>query len=374
MVASILRILIFVLFPSFVLAQSMDLSVPSPTNNNDSSTFLVEEGEVTIRSNSIRFLNSGKRVSGYDAFGISPDYSVVSLLERTGESGELIVLNSSGDTLNTYSTVSLGEDDPSLGVYPSERGNVLLRDKITNFTFYDTFGEILTNMSSSSQSEEGEAISEVKMNPTGKTVVIYNPKIKRDNNLGSKIQVKKSDNSFKEIFYSSDRFLKDITIADDGNIIVGITAQEGTDDEVIVMDKYGEVFNRISVEESLVGASLSSDNEYLSLYSPGRVMVRSTLNGESKGATSSRSTVFFADYFPEDNIILVLTGSYSEQAGVLNNVEFRAVDLEKRKITSEEFSGSLGFNKAMEPRFERVSSNQYQLLGASKRVKVGVDF
>ncbi len=373
MVAHTVRVLMFVLLPLLVWGQSLNLSVSAPTSNNNPSTFLLDNGKVDISSNTIRFFESGTTIN-YDAVGISPDYSIVSILQRTGDRGKITVLNSKGSKLNAFSTVMLSDDDPSLSVYPANNGDVLLRDNISNFTFYKRGGNIATNMSSSSQSEQGEKISQVAMSDNRKTVVVYSPKIKRDSNFGSKAQLKMSDGSFKEIFFSSDRFLKEVNVSDDGNMIAAITAKSGTNDQALIMDKYGNELNTISTDEDLVNVTFSSDNEYVTLYSTGRVMVHSVLDGNSLGATSFGSSIFLADFFPEDNLILALTGSYSATSGVLSNVEFRAVNLKKRSITSEELSGSLGFSDAIKANFNRTSSNEYQLMGGSKRVQIQANF
>ena len=246
MVAPIFRVIVLILLPSILMGQSIDFSVSSATSNNNTSTFLLDQGEVAINSNSLRFLRTGKTMQDFIAFGVSPDKTIVSILKRTQEGGEVVLFNSTGDTLMTYPTVSLAQNDPSLALYASNSGDVLLRDNITNFTFYDTYGNIKTNMSSSSQSEEGEAISEVAMSSDGKTAVIYNPKIKRDGNLGSKAEVKLADGSFENIFFSNDRYIRDLTVSDSGNLVVVITAKQGTDDQVLVMDKYGNELNTIT--------------------------------------------------------------------------------------------------------------------------------
>jgi hypothetical protein len=374
MVADIFRVIVLILLPTILMGQSIDLSVSSPTSNNSTSTFLLEKGEVSINSNSMRFLRSGKTVDGYDAIGVSPDNSIVSLLKRTQNGGEVVLLNSTGDTLNTYSTVSLAQNDPSLALYASNSGDVLLRDNITNFTFYDTFGDIKTNMSSSSQSKEGEAISEVAMSPGGKTVVIYNPKIKRNGNLGSKAEVKLPGGNFENIFFSNDRYIRDLKVSKDGDLVAAITAKSGTDDQVLIMDKYGNELNTISTEQNLIGAAFSNDGKHLTIYSDGRIMVYNTLDGERLQGVSLRSPIFLADYFNDDHVLLVLTGSYSERTDVMNNVEFRAIDLEKQEITSKEFPGALGFSKAITPRFERISADTYLLKGANKEVTIETNF
>lgn len=370
----IIRILVFILFPSIVFGQTLNLSTSKQTSDNNPSTFLLESGEVVISNRSLQFSSTNNTITGFEDFGISPDKSTVGVLKRSEGQGEIVLFNSLGDTLNSYTGKSLASDDPSQAVYPLNNSNLILRDNITYFTFYDTFGEISTSMSSSSESEEGETIAEIVMNPDGQTVLVYNPKVKRKGNLGSKAQVMMPDKTFQNIYFSTDRYLKEVKVSGDGNFVVAITAQEGTNDRVLIMDKYGNELNSISTDENLLGTSLSDDSEYITLFSSGRVMVYSVHDGERLGATSIRSSVYLADYFPDDNVILVLMGNYSADTGTMNNVEFRAINIGQREIASEEFSGALGFSEAITPEFVRFSSNNYQLKGGSKRINITANF
>lgn len=371
---NIFRTLFLILLPSLVWGQSMNISASSNTAGNDPSTFPLEEGQLNISSGQVQFINSGTSVADFEAFGISPDKSVVSFLSRTNDGGEITLFNSSGDTLNQYSTISLASSDPSQAVYPFNAGHVLIRNNITNFTFYDTFGEISTSMSSSSQSKEGEAISEIALSDNGSTLVIYNPKIKRNGDLGSKATVRLPEEEFESIFSSNNRFIKDVRISEGGGFIGIVTSAQGSSDQVLIVDKYGNELNRISAEEVLSGITFSEGAEYITLYSQGRVMVYSTLEGNRLGSTSIRSSVFEAKYFAEDDMIVVLSGNYSASSDILNNVEFRAIDLEQRQIASGEYNSALGFSKAMHPRLSRTSSHTYELTGANKILSISVAF
>ncbi len=374
MVAKTLRILFLFLFPSLVLGQSIELSVSPATSDNNPSTFTLQGDEVTITESNIRFATSGNSITSYKAVGISPDETLLSILKRESGKSKMTVYNTKGQTLMSYSGSQIGAEDPSLSIYPFNNGNLILRENITHFTFYDTLGDIFKTVSNSSGSEQGETISKVVMNPSGQTVVLYNPKIKRGSQLGSKAQVMTAAKDFSNILYSKDRYIKNITVSADGNMIVAITAKSGTEDQVQIMDKFGNNLNTITTDESLTDASLSADLEYVTLYSEQRVMVYSTLDGDSQGATSFRSPVFLADYFPKDNVLLALTGSYSEGSGIIRNASFRAINLEQRSITSKEFSSSLGFSKALTPRFVRTAKGTYRLEGASKQIEIETSF
>ncbi|PAU93140.1 hypothetical protein CK503_13320 [Aliifodinibius salipaludis] len=373
MVTKILKIVIVLLLPSVALGQSLNVSVAEQTADNNRTTFTFGDSKITFGSQSVRFLDTNTE-QPYDVVGVSPDKTMISTLTWDGqEEGEITLYNTRGEKLNAFSTVSLA-DEASFGLYPFKNGNTLLRDKIANFTFYDSFGEIVTSMSSSSQSKQGEAISEVARSVTGNTIVIYNPKIKRNGELGSKAQVRTGVKEFEDIFFSSDRYLKNVTVSKYGTLIAAITAKQGTDDRVLIMDKYGNELNTISAEEDLKGVRFTNNLENITIYSGGRVMVHNTLSGESLGATSVRSPIITADYFPEDDLILALTGNYSERSEVVNNVEFRAINLQQRSMASKQFSRVLGLNKAIELRLVRNSGNSYMLEGANKNVLIRANF
>lgn len=367
-----LKIVIVLLMPSMAMGQSLDLSIADQTADNGSSTFTLGDSRVTFDSQSVGF-SDGDTEQNYDAVAVSPDQTVISTLTWNGKEGEITLYNPRGEKLNAFSTVSLA-DETSFGLYTFNNGNTLLRDKIVNFTFYNSFGEIVTSMSSSSQSTEGEAISEVARSTTGNTVVIYNPKIKRNGALGSKAQVRTGVKEFEDIFFSSDRYLKNVTVSKNGTLIAAITAKRGTSDRILIMDKYGNELNTISAEEDLKGVRFTDDLEQLTIYSGGRVMVYNTLSGERLGASSSRSPIIAAKYFPADNLILALTGNYSERSGILNRVEFRAINLQQRSIASQQLSGVLGLNKAIELRLMRNSANSFMLKGATKNILIKANF
>jgi len=368
------KVLFFLLLPVTVAAQSLNLSVTPSTANNNSSTFLLEEGKVSISSQSVRFLSGSRSISDLNAVGISADQSRVGILQPASKDGKITIYDSQGQALNSFSVSSFTADDPSNALYPFYNGYVLMRYNITNFKLFDTFGDVVAYGSNSSGSKQGETITEVAASPAGETIVVYTTKIKRRGKLGSRAQRVTAGGKMDEIYNSYDHYLKKMSVSADGNLVLAITASEGTSDELVVMDKYGNEINSFSTDESLQGATLSMDGEHVTLYSAGRVMVYNLLTGERLGASSFRAPVFLAEYFAEDHTILVLTGSYSESAGVLANIEFRAINLERREITSKEFSARLGVAQSIEPYFERVGSGQYLLMGTSKRVKVNTDF
>lgn len=308
MVRNLLLLFLILLFPSVMFAQSLQLSATAATANNGPDVFVLDDGsQVKLNSQEIRFLDSGT-TAPFSAAGISPDRSIISLLNNTQGEAEITLLNASGDTLNSYTSVSLGSDDPSLAVYPTNAGHLLLRNNIMNFTFHNGLGEIGPNISNGSNSKQGETISQLAVSPDFETVIIYTAKIRANNQVGSKVELVESDKQLQSIFRSDDRYIKDLQLADDGSMISIVTAAEGTNDQVVVIDKYGNEINTINSEEELKEANLSADGIHITLFSNSRVQVYNVLNGEKIGSTSLQQPVYQANYFPEDDMLLILSG------------------------------------------------------------------
>lgn len=365
---------LFVVLPFTVPAQSINVAVTPATAGNGSSVFSLANGAaVELESRKIRFPGSGLS-SDFAAVGISPDRTVVSLLDNVEGRAEVTLLSARGDTLNKYTSIALGSNDPSLSVYPTNAGHLLLRNNIMNFTFHDELGEIVTNISNGSSTRQGETISELVTNPGHETFIIYTTKIKSGDTVGSKVQLIDADKQLRQIFQSDDRYIEDLKLSDDGNMITIVTAADGTNDRVIVMDKYGNEINAIVSEEELVGANLADGGKHLTLFSENRIRVYDLLNGENIGSTSLQQPVFMADYFSEDDMLLIISGYYSSSSENLSNIEVKAVDLVRRDIVSENFSEVLHFHEAFTPEIKRALSNHYQLEGANKELSIEVAF
>lgn len=374
MIRHLLQLSLFLFLPLMTSAQSIDVAVTPATTGNGPSVFSLAHGAtVEFESREIRFPNSGI-TSDFEAVGISPDRSVVGLLDNVQGQAEVTLLNAEGDTLNKYTSISLGSSDPSLSVYPTNTGHLLLRNNIMNFTFHNELGEIGTNISNGSSTQQGETISRLETNPSHETFILYTSKIKSNSSVGSKVQLIDTDKQLRRIFQSDDRYIKDLELSDDGAMVTIVTAAEGTTDQVIVMDKYGNEINTITSDEELAGASLAEDGRHLTLFSDNRIRVYNLLNGENIGSTSLQQPIFMADYFPDDNMLLIISGYYSSSSGNLNNIEVKAVDLARRDIVSENFSNELNFHEVFTPKIKRISSNEYQLKGANKELEIDVAF
>ena len=370
------KFILFLLLPAVGSAQSLTLSIDNSTAGNGYSTYRLGESNVTFSRNSIRFGESRAEFSDFMTFGVTPDLTSVGILQNTVDGAKAYVLDAAGDTLAAYPTISLNYDDPSLAIYPLNSGAALIRNNIANFTLYNSLGTIVSSGSGSSQSEEGESISEVAMDANGKTILIYVPKIKQNGGgaVGSKANLLLDNNSTESIFYSDSREIAYGGVSDNGQFVVLITAAAGTDDRVRIMDRYGNDLNTITTDEDLSAAELTSDGRFIMVRSSSRVLVFSTMGGERLGSTSFRSTLLTARYFPEEGIILGITGNRVQNTEVASEIEFHAIHIERREIARRELDGGLGVSPKIGLILERTGAGRYRMLGASKVITLHASF
>lgn len=374
--ALFLRSLVIILFPISVMGQSLNLSVSQKTKSNSPSTFMLGGNKVQLTKDEVSFLSTDSKIDGLADMGISANGKIISVLKQAGEKANISLYKSDGHLLNTYSTFPLDRNDPSRAVFPMDNGSVILRNNISHFSFYDTEGESITSLSNSSGSEGGEKMSKVLVSNDQSTSLIYNPKIKWGKAFGSSVKAVEEDKSLKTVYESKKRHLRDVKISPNGQFIVLVTAATNKKDRVVILDQYGNSINKIDTDEQLVGATLSANSKYITLYSDGRVLVFNTISGKKLGATSFRSTrsTYLADYFPEDHTIIALTGDSGANDTIIKNSVFKAINLQKRSIADKKLSAPLGVNENLELRFSRSSNNSYKLKGVSKVVQISTRF
>lgn len=369
----LLFLVIICFVPFSVGAQSLSIDVVDG-DANSLSTFNLEDGSVRISSSKIVFNSSGKEFSRVDSYGFSPDLSVAGFLVPESASKKAAIFDHTGTALTGYEIIDYSPTDPSLQVYPLNTGGALIRDNIVSFNLYDSFGNTGTTISSGGQSSGGQVISEVAMDSGGRTIIIYTPQIKNNGSTGSRAGRIDLNGKLASIFYSQDRSIKDLQVSGDGQFVMIITGKEGTDDQVLILDKYGNQVNKMTSSEDLKSISLSADADYITVYSAGRAAVYETLSGERLGSTSFGSSLILAHYFADDEILLALSGDMSRTGKVASNLEFHAIHLGKRMVERQDFSSSIGFNPTLKYYFKRVSEGRYQLKGANKLVEISAQF
>ncbi|MDX1639120.1 MAG: hypothetical protein R3281_14230 [Balneolaceae bacterium] len=368
------KLLLLLLLPTISYSQSLTVSVDNRTSGNRYTTFGLHQHNVTFANNGIQFPGSGRQFGDYLSFATPAGYGHIGVIQNTARGAQTYLLSTLGDTLSSFETISVSYDDPSLALFPMRSGEVLLRNNIANFTLYEPLGTIKTSASSGSQSRGGESISEVAVDPRGITVVLYTPKIKRDGQVGSQAQLLDDNNATNSIFYSNNRYLKYAGVSDDGQFILLITAREGRDDHVMVMDRFGNELTSISTDEDLVAGYFTESSSELVIHSNRRAIVYKTLNGERVGSTSFRAPLLLARYFSADNTIVGLTASKVENTEIYRDLQFHAINLQQREIARRELGGAIGTSPNIPMKFVRVGTGRYRFLGANKIINLRATF
>lgn len=291
------------------------------------------------------------------------------ILSSEVTSSGIVVSEQSGETLVT-GNYSAPSGDPSLAVYTFANGSYIVRENIANFLVYDSFGRVQKTISNSSQSEGGEAISELSTDDYGRTVVIYNPKVIVNGVTGSRAKIINSKSVPLDIYYSQDRALSGVSVSTNGEFVAFSTVKSGSDDEVVLMDRFGNTLNTIEFDQPVKGVSFSENGLFVTIYSGSRAAAYEVRSGERVGSTSFRNTsVVFAGYDPIDKTIIGVTGSGDS---TLSDVQLHAVNVSARKIAREDFDGSLEVQGQI--KLNRTGSGRYTISGLDKNLNLRASF
>ncbi len=341
---------------STALAQ---LSV-SVNGNNSMQVFTINDENVDLSQSS--YLNASSVLTS--------DINTVTGLSTLLKSDAVEIFAAANEPLFT-SQISTAGGDESLKIYAALNGSFIIRENIANFLFYDSKGEIKQTISNSSQSTEGESISEFAADPAMKTKVLYNPKIVRDGEEDSRARIIESDYTTNDFFYSSDRAIRSVKVTSDGQFI-GVISYGSGDDQLSLFDRFGNELNTISFDQAVMDFEISSNGRFVALRSNGRVGVYDILSGERVGSTSFRSRLQFATYVPEDHTIVAITAERS--GNTLSDIEFHAINTELRSIERKEYNGRLGFHDKVPVTLQRNNANEYVLNGFNNPVELSINF
>jgi len=278
---------------------------------------------------------------------------------------------SDGDQVMQTGAYNLpNEPDPSIQTYPMKNGGVILRENIANFLFYDTFGRVQRSISNSTQNEGGEAISELAHDVAGKTVILYNPKIFSDGATGSRAKLVAGNSNPVDIFYSDDRALRTVVISSNGELIALATMKDGSDDEIMILDRFGNNLGVIEFDQDVKGVSFSENGLFLTIYSGGRAAAYEIRSKERVGSTSFRNTsLLYANYSPIDKTIVAISGSGN---GTYSDLEGHAVNVSARKIARTDINGTI--QEIHTPSFKRTASGRYEVTGFSQFLVLKASF
>ncbi|MFA5667772.1 MAG: hypothetical protein WC967_00915 [Balneolaceae bacterium] len=285
----------------------------------------------------------------------------------------IVVQEGDGVIITKGSYNAPSQADPSVKSYSLQNGGVIVRENIANFLVYNSFGKIEKSVSNSTQSKDGESISELAADVKGKTVVLYNTKVMSGSKSGSRAKVLGLGQTSLDVFYSDDRTIRTVRVAESGEFIAIATAKEGTDDEVTIIDRYGNQINTIKFDQEIVGMNLYGSGSTLTVFSNGRVAVYDVLSGNRLGGSSFRDGILrFANYSSADKAIIGLTGDINGDR--LSNIEVRVINIGASKIAKNNYSGTIQFQDLDAITLTRTGRFNYTISGMDKDLKIRATF
>lgn len=361
------------LFSTVLSAQNVDVVSTEATSQNNVQTFTFDYASLQIQGNNLTVSGpedsfSIDRASSWD---ISPDGKFLGAI-HTGNDLRAILIDGRGQTMKDIKLDYFDPFDETLSIKAFNNGKFITRDNVANFTFFDSRGSIRYNVSNSSGSEHGEVASEIVADPSGNTVLLYNPRINYEQQQGSRARIVKDENNKIELFTSRERTIKHANVTNNGNFITLISEQAGTDDEVLVTDRFGNEIASISSDMELLGVSLTEDAEYLTLYSGNRAQVYRLSDMERLGSTSFRVSVAYATYSADDEQIVALCGNLSNNR--INNPEIHVIHLGERSIARTDLASSLSFIDYNQIKMTRTGANRFIITGLNQDLDVRTQF
>lgn len=363
-----MRIILSVIIFSFLSltslkSQSIQISEASETASNSFNQFPVAGYTVNILDNNISFVSGNVQSSSVN--GLT---SISTILI----SDEVNVFEGAGAQLYASSSFSSSGGDSSVKLYAKANGGFIIRENIANFLFFDSWGEIQQSISNSSQSTEGESVSELASDPAFKTVVLYNPKIVRNGVEGSRARIMNNNFTTTNIFSSSDKAIRKVNVTNDGQFIGIVSYQNGSDDVFSMYDRFGNELAEIIFDQTIEDAVISGNGKYVTLRSNGRVGVYSIITGERIGSTSFRSRLIYAKFVSDDQTIVALTADQS--GSVLENIQVHAINIEARAVQRQQYNSELSMTNLLPIELEREGAYRYVLSGLNKTLNLEVQF
>lgn len=358
-------------------AQQITISPISESSENSENEYTLSNrwGEIeTIRKfhDAVEFTGTNYTVSNYEQVSVSPGNFKFGFLMREGSDYNVEIRDEKGEKAHQLTEIdTFDDDDPSPKIYVLDNGEVFYRFNISFFRHYDSNGEQIETINNSSDSPEGEMISELKRLPYSNGVLLYNPQIRYGGDqTGSRVQYYDGKGDPEEIFASEDRQIQDLTYSKNGQLLVLHLIDDNTHYSRAV-DLNGNTFYSHEYDDfEPVELSVSDDGRYLVSRGSSRVMTHDMHTGESMGSTSIGTSTLSATYSSDLNSMLVLSGSYSESNNSLSNMELRRVDVVERSIDTKEIDGSYHWNQLLPLRIDTRAGNEFRISGINRPLQI----
>jgi hypothetical protein len=364
----LLSVFFLISYSSLLFAQSINIESDSAQSSYSANTFSAGDGTVTVSGS--QFVLGSAQIANPEAWSFSSSNRRASFLQRSNGI-HLLSYNANGDQLIDQKLEFFNVSDNTVNTYQFDNGEVILRDNVANFSFLNAKGETAYQVSNSSGSTDGEQESQLVSNPSGSTIVLYNPVIAYGSATGSRAQFVYGDQDSNVFFSSREDEIKAVRVSENGEFVTLVTKGPGGN-MATVYDRFGnELFQQIS-DEDLIGATLSENATHLTIYSSGRVQVYEVPSGERLGSASSRSSIIFAGYDPAAQTIIAFGGSLSGLR--IQEPEVTAVSISQREIAREDVPFSVATLDLSRLNISTTGSNSYEISGLNRDLLVEVAF
>jgi len=361
--------LFFLLISGNAFSQSVSVTTSPDHSAFSQSQFPLEAGHIEVLPGQLTIASTD--IFRPSAWGISPGGKRVGVVKAEAVLNYL-QFGSTGSRLKQTELEFFDVDDETLGVYQFDDGRAVVRDNVANFTFFDAGGKILYSVSNSTQSPEGERISQLAADPSGKTIVLYNPVISLGGgNTGSRARIVFGEEDHDIFFRSDSREIEQLRVTADGSYITILTTS-GSSQRAHIFDRFGNELFTMDPDDAQLGVSLSGRGEYLTTYSRGRVQVYHLISGERVGSTSSRNPILYATYVPEDESIIAFGGTLNN--GSISSPTVTVIHVGRRQIAREDLNMNLAAIDINRLEIKREGINRFLLKGLNRNLRIQSSF
>ena len=369
---SVITLLLFFSFTSFLSAQSVTADYDPVGNDLAPNQYPLQSGLLSMSGNAYQFgTDKSVTISNPRSFALSDNGFKVGAL-KTGAALTADIYNFTGHLLYSRELDFANPADETVAITVLDSGEFVVRDNVSNFSFFDPAGNRAYTYLNSSQSRGGELPSEIELSSDGVMKVAYNPVIRFNNSRGSRISIVTGDGQADQIFSSQDETIYRLQVSDDDHSISVVTEGENSERHIRWFDRFGNLIFEMASDLEVEGFNFTDDHKYVTLFAGSRIQVYDRSTMERLGSASSRSTVSHAEYFPESNLIVAIGGEIIE--GAIRNPEVTAVDLQKRQIDRAELSGTVKMMDKDHLSIRKTGSNSYRVEGLNKPLNVSARF
>ena len=128
----------------------------------------------------------------------------------------------------------------------------------------------------------------------------------------------------------------------------------------------------MDLERERLGVTLSGSGEFLTAYGEGRVQVFNIITGQSVGSSSSRTTILYGKYMPEDETIFTFGGNVSGSS--VSEATVIAVHVGRRQIARTNLNTVPIIRHRDHFTVTRTSAGHYRMKGLNQDLLIRTSF